>query len=86
MGHSEIENRCIQLYEALAQAVKVIKMFHGDEVFDIYFHHSPEMKLIREVAPNLQQARSSGAAKEMSEQPKMKRSDRMPSNEGDIGI
>jgi len=34
--------------QALLQAVKVIKQWHGDEVFDIYYNHSPEMKMIRE--------------------------------------
>ena len=33
---------------ALIQAVEVIKDWHGEEAFDIYYKHSPEMKLIRE--------------------------------------
>ena len=37
------------LVKALEQAVSVIKVWHGPEVFDIYFNHSPEMKLIRDV-------------------------------------
>jgi len=42
--------------EALVQAVKVIKMWHGDEVFDIYYNCSPEMKLIREALSENEQA------------------------------
>ena len=41
--------------KALEQAVRVIRVWHAmpqkpgdDDAFDIYFNHSPEMKLIRD--------------------------------------
>jgi len=37
----------VKYYEALVQAVKVIKAWHGDEMFDIYYKKSPEMELIQ---------------------------------------
>lgn len=33
--------------QALLQAVKVIKQWHGEEVFEIYYNNAPEMGLIR---------------------------------------
>lgn len=38
-----------QYRAALEQCVNVAKAWHGDEAFDIYFNHSPEMKPIREL-------------------------------------
>ena len=35
--------------QALEQCVRVVKQWHGDDAFDLYFNHSPEMKLIRDV-------------------------------------
>jgi hypothetical protein len=37
-----------ELLSALRAAVPIIKAWHGDEVFDIYYEYSPEMKPIRE--------------------------------------
>jgi hypothetical protein len=45
----QLERDRARLIEALEQAVSVIKVWHGPEVFDIYFNHSPEMKLIRDM-------------------------------------
>lgn len=39
--------RVLQLTKALEQCVAVAKTWHGDDAFDIYFNHSPEMKLVR---------------------------------------
>lgn len=39
----------LKLRKALQQCVAVAKAWHGDDAFDIYFNHSPEMKLIRDV-------------------------------------
>lgn len=38
-----------KLTKALEQCVQVTKAWHGDDAFDLYFNHSPEMKLIRDV-------------------------------------
>jgi hypothetical protein len=38
----------LRLRKALEQAVRVINQWHGDDVFDLYYNHSPEMKLIRD--------------------------------------
>jgi len=40
--------RVLQLTKALEQCVRVAQMWHGDDAFDIYFNHSPEMKLVRD--------------------------------------
>jgi len=40
--------RVLELEQALKQCVNVLKQWHGDDAFDIYFNHSPEMALIRE--------------------------------------
>lgn len=37
-----------ELVTALEQCVKVVEIWHGKDVFDLYRDHSPEMKLIRE--------------------------------------
>lgn len=37
-----------RLREALIACVRVAKAWHGEIAFDIYYDHSPEMKLIRE--------------------------------------
>jgi hypothetical protein len=36
------------LLEALQKSVEVIRQWHGNEVFDIYYNNAPEMKPIRE--------------------------------------
>lgn len=36
------------LLDALEIAIGVIKQWHGDVDFDIYYHHAPEMISIRE--------------------------------------
>lgn len=41
--------RVLQLEKALGQAVAVIKLWQGGDAFDLYFNHSDEMKLIRDV-------------------------------------
>ena len=40
--------RVLELEKALKQCVEVLKFWHGDDAFDLYFNHSPEMALIRE--------------------------------------
>lgn len=35
--------------EALEKAVEVIKQWHGEVAFDIYFNHSPEMKPVKDI-------------------------------------
>ena len=37
-----------RLERALRQCVEVLKGWHGEDMFDIYYNHSPEMKLTRE--------------------------------------
>lgn len=39
----------VRLRKALEQCVNVTKVWHGEDAFDLYFNHSPEMKLIRDV-------------------------------------
>ena len=46
--YSYSEEQLHELRQALEQSVKVIEQWHGKEVFDIYYKHAPEMKLIRE--------------------------------------
>ena len=38
-----------ELLEALVKSVSVIEQWHGKEVFEIYYKHAPEMKVIRSV-------------------------------------
>lgn len=45
---TEAYQRILTLTKALEQCVRVAQMWHGDDAFDIYFNHSPEMKLIRD--------------------------------------
>ena len=40
-----------QLRAALKQCVAVLRQWHGEEVFDIYYNHAPEMRLVREAMP-----------------------------------
>lgn len=49
-----------QMGEALKKAVEVIKQWHGEEVFDIYYNHAPEMKPIREAISQLPPAKDAG--------------------------
>ena len=35
--------------QALLQAVKVIKQWHGEDVFEIYYNNAPEMEMIRNI-------------------------------------
>ena len=44
----QIEQERDELKEALSKSIEVIKQWHGDEVFDTYYNHAPEMKTIRE--------------------------------------
>lgn len=39
---------------ALRQCVRIAQAWHGDEAFDIYYNHSPEMKPIRELLGPMQ--------------------------------
>lgn len=48
-GPSSAAGQVGQYRAALVQCVSVAKAWHGEEAFDIYFNHSPEMKLIREL-------------------------------------
>lgn len=52
MINGAIANRLMderaELLDALAQSVSIIRAWHGDVAFDIYYGHSPEMKLIRD--------------------------------------
>lgn len=41
----EVKNQ--ELVKALKKSVEVIKQWHGNDVFDIYFNQSPEMESIR---------------------------------------
>lgn len=36
---------------ALKQCINVLRQWHGPEAFEIYYDHSPEMALVREVLP-----------------------------------
>jgi hypothetical protein len=54
--HTTPYDENLRLRQALEQAVRVIRVWHAmpgkpgdDDAFDIYFNHSPEMKLIRDV-------------------------------------
>jgi len=40
-----------QLRDALKQCVAVLRQWHGEEVFDIYYNHAPEMQAVREALP-----------------------------------
>lgn len=46
--------KTFQLRLALQQCVAVTEMWHGKEAFDLYFNHSPEMKLIRDALGKMQ--------------------------------
>ena len=39
-------------HETLMKAVAIIKQWHGDEVFEIYYEKSPEMAPIRKILGN----------------------------------
>ena len=52
---NEAYERILALHKALEQSVRVIRVWHAmpqkpgdDDAFDLYFNHSPEMKLIRD--------------------------------------
>lgn len=52
---SDAALRILQLTKALEQSVRVVRAWHAmpqkpgdDDAFDLYFNHSPEMKLIRD--------------------------------------
>lgn len=47
-----------ELLEALIKSIRVIKQWHGADVFDIYYNNAPEMKPIREAI-----AKAKGGAK-----------------------
>lgn len=47
--YKEAIEQNLKLRKALEQCVRVAKMWHGDDAFDLYFNHSPEMKLVRDV-------------------------------------
>ena len=54
--YKEAVEQNLRLRKALQQAVSVIRVWHGmpqkpgdDDAFDLYYNHSPEMKLIRDV-------------------------------------
>ena len=52
-GATEQAIKAKELVEALRSAIEVIKQWHNaDEVWDIYYNHSPEMKPIREALLN----------------------------------
>jgi len=48
-AYKEAVEQNLKLRKALEQCVRVVRQWHGDDVFDIYFNHSPEMKLVRDV-------------------------------------
>jgi hypothetical protein len=48
-AYKEAVAQNLKLRKALEQCVSVAKAWHGDDDFDLYFNHSPEMKLIRDV-------------------------------------
>lgn len=39
----------IGLVNALKQSVRVTREWHGHDVFDIYYHHAPEMRQVKEM-------------------------------------
>jgi hypothetical protein len=52
---SDAAQRILQLTKALEQSVRVVRVWHAmpqkpsdADAFDLYFNHSPEMKLIRD--------------------------------------
>ena len=50
---NEAKEQNKKMYEALNQAVLIIKQWHGKECFDIYFNNAPEMKPIRSILNDL---------------------------------
>lgn len=36
-------------HDAMLKAVSIIKQWHGEEVFDIYYERSPEMEPVRKI-------------------------------------
>ena len=42
-----------KIFEALRESVKIIKQWHGDIAFDIYYEKSPEMKNIRSILKDM---------------------------------
>lgn len=49
MGMAHAAEQVAKHRAALEQCVRVVKMWHGDDCFDLYFNHSPEMKPIRDI-------------------------------------
>lgn len=44
-----LQKQNAELLEALKKSVEIIKTWHGDEWWSIYYEKSPEMKPIREI-------------------------------------
>lgn len=40
-----------RLTVGLRQCVRVVRQWHGEEVFETYYRHAPEMRLVREALP-----------------------------------
>lgn len=47
-AYKEAVAQNLKLRKALEQCVRVAQSWHGDDDFDLYFNHAPEMKLIRD--------------------------------------
>lgn len=45
------EHPMAQQRKALVQCALVLRQWHGPVVFDIYYKHSPELRLVRETVP-----------------------------------
>jgi len=43
---------CQDLRQALKQCIRVLRMWHGPESFEIYYDNAPEMALIRKAFPD----------------------------------
>ena len=44
------EHPCSELKAALIEAVKLIRFYHGEGIWPVYYHNAPEMQRIRKAA------------------------------------
>jgi len=54
--NTDLNKVCIIQKTALKQCIKVLREWHGHDAFEIYYDHSPEMRLVRNVLPGFRVA------------------------------
>ena len=54
--NTDLNKVCIIQKTALKQCIKVLREWHGHDAFEIYYDHSPEMRLVRKVLPGFRAA------------------------------